>query len=211
MSGLPHGTHPHQDYQRIPGDSPLEVYVVGKCIDTATTVTHISSESPYELLDAYNELSNVGGFTSKLEFLKMMSDIRNTGSWYEEFSFEDLFSYCEAYWNHGRSANEEKLASAESSKPSVKERNINELLRDVAPGGAWCFTLTVGGNFCLVPFLTAPGDVIVILHGCCVPHVLRKTDNPERYQMVGECYLQGAMRGEAVTWAEDEADVFILV
>lgn len=200
-------------YQRIPGDSPLEVHAAGKCIDTVTTVTHIiCSESSHGPLDAYNELSKIeGGFMSKSEFLRMVSNIQNTGTWYQEFSFEDLFSYCEAYWDHGESTNKENLASASNSKLYEKDRNIEEFLWSAAHDLAWCFTRTIGGSFCLVPRLTASGDAIVILHGCCVPHVLRKTDDPERYKMVGECYIQGAMRGEAVTWAEDEADVFILV
>jgi hypothetical protein len=55
-------------------------------------------------------------------------------------------------------------------------------------------------------------SVIAILHGCIVP-VMLNVLNEERneYQLVGDCYVEGIMHGEAVTWEEGEADILVLV
>ena len=53
-------------------------------------------------------------------------------------------------------------------------------------------------------------DTIVIAHGCRTPIIVRKRDD-SRYTFLGACYLEDAMFGEACTWAEENADEFILV
>ena len=54
------------------------------------------------------------------------------------------------------------------------------------------------------------GDLICIIHGSKVPLVLRRLANGY-YRLMGQCYLEGAMRGEEVTWDEGSADEFVLV
>jgi hypothetical protein len=50
-----------------------------------------------------------------------------------------------------------------------------------------------------VPRETEVGDVIVILKGAQVPHVLRRAEQEDgRYVLVGECYVHGMMDGEVV-------------
>ncbi|OAG20515.1 HET-domain-containing protein [Alternaria alternata] len=53
------------------------------------------------------------------------------------------------------------------------------------------------------------GDVICIVHGSKVPLMLRRLQSG-RYRLIGQCYFESAMRGEEVTWGEDDADEFIL-
>jgi hypothetical protein len=53
------------------------------------------------------------------------------------------------------------------------------------------------------------GDVICILHGSNVPIALRHQG--DKWRVVGWCYVDGVMFGEAVSWTEDEADVFELI
>lgn len=45
------------------------------------------------------------------------------------------------------------------------------------------------------------GDQICILYGCSVPVVLRP-EGGGRWKLVGECYVQGVMDGEALDWVE---------
>jgi hypothetical protein len=53
-----------------------------------------------------------------------------------------------------------------------------------------------------VPKRTQPNDSIFLLMGCDVPLVLRPQENG-LYQLVGECYVHGIMRGEAMRgWRE---------
>lgn len=43
-----------------------------------------------------------------------------------------------------------------------------------------------------------PGDVVAVILGCSVPVVLRKVLDVEEYVFIGECYMDGCMRGEAM-------------
>jgi hypothetical protein len=52
------------------------------------------------------------------------------------------------------------------------------------------------GYLGLGPKFLEPGDVIYILHGGSVPYVLRPAGR-HRYRLVGECYIEGLMEGEA--------------
>jgi hypothetical protein len=55
------------------------------------------------------------------------------------------------------------------------------------------------------------GDKIAILHGLTIPCVLRKVDGADEWTVQGDAFVKDWMHGEGVTWAEDEADTFILV
>jgi hypothetical protein len=54
------------------------------------------------------------------------------------------------------------------------------------------------------------GDIVCILHGCSTPVILRSTGHGT-FHVMEDCYLEGAMYGEALNWEESEADEFILV
>jgi len=58
------------------------------------------------------------------------------------------------------------------------------------------FFCTSRGYFGLGPKLLMEGDLCCVLFGAKVPFVLRKVDN--YYILVGECYIHGIMRGEAI-------------
>ena len=51
--------------------------------------------------------------------------------------------------------------------------------------------------FGLAPEKAKVDDIICIILGCSVPVVLRKLENSEEYQFIGECYVHGMMDGEA--------------
>jgi len=53
-------------------------------------------------------------------------------------------------------------------------------------------------------------DNVTILHGSKLPVVIRPAAGG-KYTLVGLCYLEGAMEGEAVTWEEDGGDVITLI
>jgi hypothetical protein len=58
----------------------------------------------------------------------------------------------------------------------------------------------------LGPERVAIGDYICILHGSSLPVVLRNQTH-----VMGQCFLEGVMQGEAVKWTVDEADEFWIV
>lgn len=69
---------------------------------------------------------------------------------------------------------------------------------------------TTSNRVGLAPEEAEKGDLICILHGSSVPVVLRTNEDAMTYRVIVSCYLEGVMRGEAVTWEEDEADTFLL-
>lgn len=82
------------------------------------------------------------------------------------------------------------------------------------------------GRFGLVPNLVERGHVIAVLHGYRVPVLLRErrasttqaesrpdsSSQPERvFNIVGECFLDGAMYGELADPDDENAEIFTLV
>lgn len=57
------------------------------------------------------------------------------------------------------------------------------------------FAITDSGDFAAVPRAARKGDVVCIFNGGRVPYVLRPGKDG-RYTLVGECYVDGMMRGE---------------
>lgn len=67
------------------------------------------------------------------------------------------------------------------------------------------------GRFALVREAVRAGDAIAILHGMDVPCVLRRVGATDKWQILGDAFVKGLMRGEGVDWEEDEADNFTLI
>lgn len=64
----------------------------------------------------------------------------------------------------------------------------------------------------LGPGYTKEGDEIAILHGARFPVILRPvTGELQTYQVVGDCYIEGMMKGEAVDWKEKDANDIMLI
>ncbi|KAK0121663.1 hypothetical protein ONS95_009950 [Cadophora gregata] len=59
------------------------------------------------------------------------------------------------------------------------------------------FSLTTSDRFAWVPHLAESGDKICIVRGSRIPYVLRPQPDG-RFVLVGECWIQGYMRGEAL-------------
>jgi len=72
--------------------------------------------------------------------------------------------------------------------------------------------VTEGGKLGLGPARTCVSDIIVILLGCSVPVILRKEYS--EYIIIGECFIQGVMDGEAVEGVKEgtqELQEFLLI
>jgi hypothetical protein len=73
--------------------------------------------------------------------------------------------------------------------------------------------LSMNRKLGLVPRTSKRGDLICILHGSNVPIVLRMAkgkDKKGQWQLIGQCYWEDVMYGEAVSWTEEEAETFVL-
>lgn len=65
------------------------------------------------------------------------------------------------------------------------------------------FTITRKGYFALVPRGTRDGDEIVVFEKACVPFVVREVKmqgdvEKSYYQLLGETYVHGIMKGEVL-------------
>ena len=62
---------------------------------------------------------------------------------------------------------------------------------------------TSTGYVGLAPVTAISGDTVYVLVGCKLPVILRPSPTGEHYQIVGECYVDGFMKGEAMTALDD--------
>jgi hypothetical protein len=74
--------------------------------------------------------------------------------------------------------------------------------------------MTKNGYIGLVPEGTKLGDVVAIFPGASTPHILRPGRHPHwlarpAYELVGECYLHGAMDGELFRGATTLSEIII--
>jgi hypothetical protein len=60
--------------------------------------------------------------------------------------------------------------------------------------------VTTGGHLGLGPWQAQPGDILCVLGGADMPFIIRKEDS--RFRLVGECYVDDIMNGEAVEAAK---------
>ncbi|EPE32206.1 hypothetical protein GLAREA_07339 [Glarea lozoyensis ATCC 20868] len=67
---------------------------------------------------------------------------------------------------------------------------------------------TYGYPLGLVPDYARAGDNVCILNGSTTPLVLRK--NGQSFEVIGECYVNGIMYGEAVDWSQEGGETFVI-
>jgi len=103
------------------------------------------------------------------------------------------------------------LQDTQPSKPTKSWKTKATQLRDHGRI-AWGRQLVVGRDWRLglTHETVKEGDVMCIIHGSKVPLMLRRLANGY-CRLMGQCYFEGAMRGEEVNWNEESADEFVLV
>lgn len=106
---------------------------------------------------------------------------------------------------------EEMLAKydngGENDRKSEKSHFLNLQLRRMWHHQVW---MTRSRRLALIPPISCEkGDMLAIVHGLNTPLLLGSRGGGT-YAVGGQCYLEDAMFGEAVTWEEDEADILPL-
>ncbi|KAK4167907.1 heterokaryon incompatibility protein 6,OR allele [Cladorrhinum sp. PSN259] len=99
---------------------------------------------------------------------------------------------------------------ADSSKISPDLHKMAEVAEDEGDSNEWSrwatsaadsrvFARTKRGHFVLGPATLEPGDIVCVFLGVKVPFCLRPLPGGDnRYLLVGECYVHGLMKGEAM-------------
>ena len=89
-----------------------------------------------------------------------------------------------------------------------KDQFLNLQLRRMWSHQMW---ITRSRRLALIPPISCEkGDMLAIIHGLNAPLLLGNRGG-STYAVRGQCYLEDAMFGEAVTWEEDKADMLLLV
>ena len=104
-----------------------------------------------------------------------------------------------AAWRRLRNVVSVEEPLLESAFPNRKEGDYERFVTDVkmvCQGRTFLFTER--GRYGLGPMIASPGDLCCVLFGATVPFILRKTDREGHYKLIGEAYIHGIMRGEAL-------------
>ncbi|KAH8892930.1 HET-domain-containing protein, partial [Thozetella sp. PMI_491] len=106
------------------------------------------------------------------------------------------------------------LGSSEAWGLDPYEEGFSYRVRDVTTKHTMDRRLltTDRGYVGMAPRRTRKGDLICVLYGCSVPVILHKVSQEgdrEAYELVGECYLDGFMSGQAMSLAAEERDFTI--
>jgi hypothetical protein len=92
------------------------------------------------------------------------------------------------------------LNSLRSRKPAKTLEELRESFRVALKNRKFC--VSENGYFTLVPRGTVAGDVICVLEGINVPFIMRRAEDQDGFELVGECYVHGIMGGEVMDRGE---------
>ncbi|USP80387.1 hypothetical protein yc1106_07661 [Curvularia clavata] len=131
--------------------------------------------------------------------------------------FQSMASLCfngQSFENVLRSVQDEKTAALAHLPP-----NQDEYIQDSFYGRFFDVSVRMSlrlmssykGRVGTVPAKATTGDLVCILYGCSVPMLLRKREDEERFTIVGECYLDGFMNGEALKQADASEVMFQII
>lgn len=123
--------------------------------------------------------------------------------------FESWYSINKAFEIHGRALHHWLRVS--TADPGRTERDMNDLteeelkfLEDIGMAMLHeCLLFTHEGYIGMAPHDTRKRDKVCLLLGCGVPVVLRERPKGG-YELVGEAYVHGIMKGEALTLANSK-------
>jgi len=84
-----------------------------------------------------------------------------------------------------------------------RERTQPKFLDRTAGFLNYRFSTTAKGFMAMIPHTAKEGDILCVLYGSRLPHVLRKVRGEEgTYTMVGTAYVHGFMDAEAIEWRD---------
>ncbi|KAF2442105.1 heterokaryon incompatibility protein [Karstenula rhodostoma CBS 690.94] len=203
----------HVHDQREDAEETERLHVRGKIIDYISCISEAKIDRYFSDADEAYMDSIVA---------KIQANLPNSS--FESWTCVDLVNFLNNISANGHAPKE----SAEIILGIEKKQWSTSLVDNVGYNEALSTRLTIGrgrrfatthhGRMALVPFIGSrpqnneeKGSAIVVLHGCIVPIVLERVGEGNAWTVVGDCYVEGVMHGEAVCWADNDAEEFILV
>lgn len=212
------------EYQPLPSKSPTHLVVQGKIIDHVKAIFGHSFED-FNFMDDIRNFLNIEGHVAEIEkcqgphsvpvtrerLLKAMlvdggspAGRKCRGEMLTPYFVADLL---DAYDKWPQLRAEDKTAE----NYYKLQEDLCELQQHSLHTQCKRIVYTENGKIGLAPQMACLNDVICILHGSKTPIVLRRSLTGPDWLVIGQCYLEDVMHGEAVTWQEDEADTFELI
>jgi hypothetical protein len=90
-------------------------------------------------------------------------------------------------------------AIGQLAKDSHRRQRVSYIAALQGTVSGWKFVVTKRGFVGVLPNRARVGDIIAVLKGGSVPFIFQKSvERPEAFRLVGECYIQRLMYGEAM-------------
>ncbi|KAF2108925.1 heterokaryon incompatibility protein-domain-containing protein [Lophiotrema nucula] len=112
--------------------------------------------------------------------------------------WRDFLSEHDCSWTRDMQDWPHKSDSLKTMLSTLKNRVQRFNVRFATVSQRKAFFHTDSGYFGLGLKPTRVGDYVCILRGCSVPLIVREQDGNGRFEVVGQCYVWGAMYGEAI-------------
>ncbi|OAQ97507.1 hypothetical protein LLEC1_00827 [Akanthomyces lecanii] len=159
----------------------------------------ICQKKTFNLRDAYRN-----GQTALFAFMQTLANGCVQAAGHKSVAYEDIPDkvwlqkairhIVDALGTNNPSVSKDVQNAADSSKPEADSDNWSRWAACASDGRIFARTRT--GYYVLGPAAMVAGDVVCVLLGCKVPFCLRPVGS--RYLLVGECYVHGLMKGEAM-------------
>lgn len=148
-----------------------------------------------ELFQAYCYIFDPAGVEGWWKGIRMPSEHKQE----KQRELDDwLFVHWQCHWNNGERA---AISVIDPVGDISRYTGCHRMERNVLPCHGECFFKANNGRYGLCPPTAKKDDVVAVLQGGDVPFLLRPLDahgsSGCRYQLVGECFFDGYMQGEA--------------
>nr|OQO29374.1 hypothetical protein B0A51_03156 [Rachicladosporium sp. CCFEE 5018] len=178
----------------------------GKLFDTVLAVGNVKLDQ--DLLEASPATAHerIAAWWQEAQHISHLRIVRSPGSTGFTDAFELMrrsLSICKHGYYDPRSPNHH------NSNPQRRNSLLDETDITAQPGHSALHTLTLGptrgrvvfvtatGWVGIAPYGTQAGDVVFVIMGADAPFILRPCGT-DAYEIIGECYVQGIMSGEAM-------------
>ncbi|KAK0651079.1 heterokaryon incompatibility protein-domain-containing protein [Cercophora newfieldiana] len=192
-------THPDQTLLDSRGDDNLELALTGWRLGSIVALGH----PPKALVRSHTD--NNDSDSLNLIFHRIFDPSGRTGEWMLLGIFD---AHVDAHYGYLYTSEQMQYVLRPTEGGMKYERHeANDLPGCVEK----CFFVMEDGRRGLCPWTAREGDVVVILKGGNVPYLLRLVEGePDKYVLVGECFVQGVMQGEVVQEGMRGGEVFLL-
>ncbi|KAJ4298833.1 hypothetical protein N0V90_004075 [Kalmusia sp. IMI 367209] len=195
--------------ERSRDDNLETLWLQGFAVSEIQEITYLTLDIPYTekmrpiakaLLAAFERLFDPcnkhlfwksRGTNKPVDIPRVESDI--------QWDINGLMDHLSAHWGYAEFRTDPIVAVHPVSLQNVDQTAIRQRTYHIPKCLDPFLLVAKNGMYGLCPWTAQTGDVITILEGASVPYLLRpiqNVNNSPEFELVGECYVLGAMNGE---------------